>query len=187
MTTAAATQQIWEEFHGRLLAFVVGRVGDRTIAEDILQDVFLKVHGSVDQLRDETKIASWVYQVARNAVIDYYRSHRRSEELDEELPADTPPAALVAEQRLADGLHLMIEELPEKYREALRLTEIEGLTQAEMAERLGLSVSGAKARVQRGREQLREILLDCCHVELDQHGRVIDYVKRPVCCDRTSR
>ena len=72
--------------------------------------------------------------------------------------------------------------LPEPYREALLLTEYEGLTQQQLAERVGISLSGAKSRVQRGREKLKQILLDCCHVELDRRGGIIDYQGQCDCC-----
>lgn len=76
----------------------------------------------------------------------------------------------------------MMEELPEKYREALHLTEIQGLTQKELAERLNISLSGAKSRVQRAREKLKGVLLECCHVEVDRRGKVMDWEsKEPDC------
>jgi RNA polymerase sigma-70 factor (ECF subfamily) len=68
----------------------------------------------------------------------------------------------------------LISTLPAPYRDALVLTEFEGLTQKEMAERLGISLSGAKSRVQRGREQLKRMLLERCQFEFDRLGRIID-------------
>ena len=72
-------------------------------------------------------------------------------------------------------LEPMIGELPEKYRDALLLTDIKGLTQKELSEKLDISVSGAKSRVQRGREQLRENLLKCCHLEFNGTGKIVEY------------
>jgi RNA polymerase sigma-70 factor, ECF subfamily len=80
----------------------------------------------------------------------------------------------------------LIERLPEKHRDALVLTELEGLTQADAARRLGISVSGAKARVQRGRAQLRTLPLDCCDVALDRRGEITAYRARSGSCDRCS-
>ena len=68
------------------------------------------------------------------------------------------------------------------YSEALLLTDYEGLSQRELATRLGLSFSSAKSRVQRAREMLRQLLLDCCHFEFDRLGRVVDYQPRCDCC-----
>lgn len=181
------SERLWNDFHERLRSFVRGRVRDDSLAEDIVQDIFLKVHTRASQLRDEEKIAPWLYQIARNAVIDHVRKPRIEGREDETVAAAEPDGPLFAEQRLAESLGSMIDELPEPYREAVRLTEIDGLTQAEMAARVGISVSGAKSRVQRGREKLRELILDCCHVELDHRGAVVDYWERPVCCDRRSK
>jgi RNA polymerase sigma-70 factor (ECF subfamily) len=76
----------------------------------------------------------------------------------------------------------LVSRLPDKYREALELTEFEGLSQVAAAERLGLSTSGMKARVQRARGQLRDLLLDCCQVELDRRGGVAAFRSRAGGC-----
>jgi RNA polymerase sigma-70 factor (ECF subfamily) len=183
----ASLEELWTRFHGRLRGFVMSRVGDAAVADDIVQEIFLKVHGALPQLRDDSRIAPWLFQIARNAIYDHFRGNRNEVEIDDSTPAPADESSLFAEQNLAAGLQGLIDELPESYREAIRLTEIDGLTQAEMAARLGLTVSGGKARVQRGRERLRELILDCCHVELDHAGRVVDYWERPVCCDRNSK
>jgi len=181
------TERIWSDFHDRLLAFLRSRVGDRHAAEDILQDVFLKVHLSVGMLRDESKLAPWLYQIARNAIVDHYRT-RKTEPLDERsLAAEGENETDKASRSLAESLLAMIDELPPRYRDPLMLSEIEGLTQAQVADRLGLSLSGAKSRVQRGRHRLRERILDCCHVELDRFGGVLDYYELPVCCAERKR
>src|SRR5260221_11649371 len=77
----------------------------------------------------------------------------------------------------------MIDDLPVDYRQALILTEYQGLTQKELAERLGLSFSGAKSRVQRAREKLKQQLLECCHFELDRRGHIINYQPRCHSCE----
>lgn len=180
-------ERLWDEFQTKLHGFVRARVRDEALADDIVQDIFVKVHTRAGQLRDTERIAPWLYQIARNTVIDHARKQKFEGAPDEEVAAPSPDDPLFAEQRLAQSLVSMIDELPEGYREAVRLTEIDGLTQAELAKRLGISLSGAKSRVQRGREKLREMILDCCHVELDHRGAVVDYWERPVCCDRTSK
>jgi RNA polymerase sigma-70 factor, ECF subfamily len=183
------TEALWRTFHERIHSFIRARVSDPAAAEDILQDVFVKVMNRAGQLRDDEKIAAWLYQIARNAVFDHYRAAavRTADQIAADLPDAGTDGAAAAQQRLAESLAAMIDDLPEPYREAMRLSEIEGLTQAGLAERSGISLSGAKSRVQRGRERLRELLLDCCHVELDHRSAVVDYWERPRCCDRTSR
>lgn len=167
-------ESIYTEFHSKLRNFIAGRVSDPDAAEDILQDVYLKIHSKIDGLRAEDRLESWIYQITRNAIIDYYRRTRPQDELSESLasPPDDEPDAV---SQLASSVKGMLSCIPEKYREALELTELQGLSQVELATRLDLTVSGAKSRVQRARERLKEAFLDCCHFEFDRLGRVVDY------------
>ena len=176
------TDAVWSDFSQRLAALIRSKVADPADADDILQDVFLKVHLQLDTLQDENRLAPWLYQVTRNAITDYYRGRRQTIELQETYPAESAADETAAARQLAGGLRAMIETLPAIYRDALILTEIDGLSQMEVADQLGLSYSGAKSRVQRGRRLLREALVNCCHIELDRRGGVIDYVPRDQLC-----
>ncbi len=170
----ANLETIYNDFHSKLKSFVVGRVSDADTAEDILQDVYLKIHSKIEGLRESDRLESWVYQITRNAIIDYYRRAHPQDELSDSLasPPDDEPDAV---SQLASSVKGMLNCVPEKYREALELTELQGLSQVELATRLELTVSGAKSRVQRAREKLKEAFLDCCHFEFDRLGRVVDY------------
>jgi RNA polymerase sigma-70 factor, ECF subfamily len=178
------TERVWETFHAPLQQFIRRRVSDDATAEDLLQDVFLNIHQHVDTLRDVKKLESWIYQVTRNAIIDYYRSIRKTTTLEEpealQLTEDLPDEDVISE--LFPSVRAMVMSLPAQDRQALILTEYQGLTQKELAERLGLSLSGAKSRVQRARAKLKQQLLACCHFELDRRGHVIDYQPRCLCC-----
>jgi RNA polymerase sigma-70 factor (ECF subfamily) len=177
------TEEIWEEFHPRIKQFILKRIPDEHNAEDILQEVFLKIHARIDTLRDEEKLQSWMYQIARNVIADYYRQHKATVALSEALLLpDEPVVDDDVVKDLLPGVRTMVNSLPGEYRQALLLTEYEGLTQRELAERLGLSLSGAKSRVQRAREKLKAMLLDCCHFEFDRLGKIIDYQPRCACC-----
>ena len=174
-------EKIWDEFGLKLKQFILKRVKDKSAAGDILQEVFLKIHTGLDGLKDESKLESWIFQVTRNAIADHFRRQRPQEELSEELTEDLSDDKEIVEE-LPPCLKEMINSLPDEYRQALILTEYQGLTQAQLAERLGISVSGAKSRVQRGREKLKEMLLACCHFELDKRGKVLDYWPNCACC-----
>ena len=166
-------ETIWNEFSAKLGQFIAARVADPATAEDILQDVFVKIQNRLDQLHDPAKLQGWLYLVTRNAIIDHHRTRKETAEVPESLPAEPPPHDADVEE-LKAAFRRMIQTLPEPYRDALVLTEFEGLTQKEMAERLGISLSGAKSRVQRGREQLKQMLLERCEFEFDRLGRIID-------------
>ena len=160
-------ESIWNEFSARLGQFIRARVADPATAEDILQDVFLKFQSPLDEFHDPAKVQGWLFLVARNAIIDHYRTRKPTSELPESLPAEMSENVTEVEE-LKRVFRRIIDSLPEPYREALVFTEFEGLTQAELAKRLSISLSGAKSRVQRGREQLKDLLLDYCHREFSR-------------------
>ena len=172
------TERLWREYHTRLLGFIEARVRDPATSEDILQEVFLKVHSRIETLRDSNKLESWVYQITRNAIIDHYRSRRASVELPEAVAALEEDPTDRERREMAGCLLPMVESLPESYRDAVKLSEIEGLTQSEVAVRNGLSLSGAKSRVQRGRAMLKSQLQECCQFEFDRRGQIVDYKER---------
>jgi len=169
----ATLEHIWHEFAEKLGQFIRARVSDPATAEDILQDVFVKIQKRLGQLQDPAKLQSWIYLIARNAVIDHYRSRKETVEVPETLMDEREPESAELND-LKAAFRRMIYGLPEPYREAVVLTELEGLTQKELANRLGISLSGAKSRVQRGRQQLKKMLLDCCRFEFDRRGGVVD-------------
>ena len=179
------TEHVWEAFHTPLQQFIRRRVSDEATAEDVLQDVFLKIHLHGEGLKDVKKLESWIYQITRNAIIDSYRGSRPTTTLEAaevlDLPEELPDDDVVSE--LLPCVRAMVRSLPELDRQALVLTEYQGLTQKELSERLGLSFSGAKSRVQRAREKLKQQLLECCHFELDRRGHIIDYQPRCHSCE----
>lgn len=181
---------LWQVFHDRLYQFIQQRVKNPADADDILQDVFLRIHHRLPTVRDRDRLVSWIFQIARHAVIDHYRSSSKrwdvATEREIELAANPwveEEADATLNQELATCLHPMLKALPSTYQEALRLVELEGMTQKAAAERLGLSPSGAKSRVQRGRQKLKAMLLRCCEIERDRIGNVLDYqLKQGACC-----
>ncbi len=184
-----ATELLWRELRDRLRTFIARRVSNPADVEDLLQEVFLRIHQHLSTVREVERLTPWIFQLTRNAIIDYYRAAPRRHEIPtdvslnsalagEEHPAVSPPNGEDEETRnaeLALCLTPLIERLPEHYREAIQLVEIEGVPQRELSTRLAVSLSGAKSRVQRGREKLKDLLLRCCQVALDKRGNVVDY------------
>ena len=180
----------WQAHRDRLYRFILRRVCDEAVAEDIVQEVLVKAYAKQGTLKEPSKLQTWLYQITRNAIIDYFRLQKPSEPVPEGLIHEgTREEENRARLELARCLMPLLEALPESYRQALRLTEFEGATQREAASRLGLSLSGAKSRVQRARKMLRGVLLKCCRVELDRRGGVVDYEAREGCdgCRAPSR
>lgn len=181
MDTTAQDPQAWQDYRARLLAFVRKRVGDPSDAEDLVHDVLARAYARRDSLKDQSRLSSWLFQITRNAVADYYRSRRPQEELSDEIPSLDGEEAKGASEELARCLVPFVERLPTPYREAVEYAEIEGLTQRETATKLGLSHSGAKSRVQRARAMLEAELLACCHVEFDSRGSISEYEPKGSC------
>jgi RNA polymerase sigma-70 factor (ECF subfamily) len=176
------TELIWTAFSDQLKQFILSRLADKSFAEDILQDVFVKIHARIDTLKDDTKIGSWVYQITRNTIIDYYRTQKLTIDIPDTFPAFDPMPEESLTTQLALGIRPMIDQLPEKYRHALILTEYQGLNQRALAQQLGISVSGAKSRVQRARKMLKDMFMQCCHFEFDRYGTIIDCHPITCCC-----
>lgn len=178
---------IWEQLHNGLRAFIAKRVGNEAETEDLLQEVFLRVHRHAQTLQEPERIISWVFQITRNAIIDHYRSTERRRELPvglaTEIEKDQQSVVIEEDEsearyELSHCLRPMIDRLSADYREAIRLVELEGLTNQEAASTLGLSVPGMKSRVQRGRQQLRKMLDECCLIELDRRRGVVEFEER---------
>jgi RNA polymerase sigma-70 factor (ECF subfamily) len=171
--------QHWQETRERLHRYFRSRISDPDLVEDLLQEVLLKAFAKKGQVRDDERLTAWINRIANHVLIDHYRQKGRLQpeaEFGEHLPdSESNPPETDRTREFSACLLPMIQGMPEPYREALLLTELGGLSQKELAERLGISYSGAKSRVQRGREKLRERLLDCCHIQTDRYGNILDY------------
>jgi RNA polymerase sigma-70 factor (ECF subfamily) len=168
---------IWKEFYAPLKGFVAKRVNDHAAVDDIVQNVFIKIANHISEVKDSQKIRIWIYQITRNTIIDYYRIQKPTEELPPDLPMIDEHDEQDLSKELSSYIKPLIGQLPDKYREAIELTELNGISQMQLSEQLGLSFSGAKSRVQRGREKLKELLTACCHIEADRYGNIVNYQK----------
>lgn len=186
------TEELWQQLHDSLRTFIAKRVDDHGHVDDILQEVFVRVHRQINSVNDPNRVVSWIYQITRNAIIDHYRKPVRQREIPTGLSSQLEMCDETSQKReradreedeesrseLAGCLRPMIERLSQDYRDAITLVEIEGLTQQAAAKQIGISLSGMKSRVQRGRKQLKQMLDDCCLIELDRRGGVANYQSR---------
>lgn len=168
---------IWEEFNVPLKRFIMKRVENEQDADDILQDIFIKIYNNIESLMDDNKIHGWIYSITRNTIIDYYRKNNKKYEIIE-LPENIESFTeeeLSFNFEIAYCLKNMINKLPDIYKQAILLTEFQNMTQKELSKKMGISLPGAKSRVQRGRKKLKEMLLDCCRLEMDRRGNIVEY------------
>lgn len=176
-------EYIWRTYHKQLLSFIRKRVTDNSLADDILQEVFIKIHTRIDSLQDKRKIKAWLFQLTRNTILDFYRKVNLFDDVPFELMDWKDENDSFALQDIKTCIVPMIKSLPDDYRDALFMTELNGWSQKEMAKKMQISYSAAKSRVQRGRSLLKEALSKCCSFEHDSKGRLIDYEKKMPTCD----
>jgi RNA polymerase sigma-70 factor (ECF subfamily) len=180
---AQPSEQMWRGMVAQLRAFVRRRIADPERAEDLVGEILLRIHQNLGSVDDEERLTHWVFRVARNAVIDEYRRAGRSREHLVPTPADVAivdpqsedePSGVLDE--LAGCLRPLLGGLPPEQRRAVEMIDLDGLPQAGAARREGVSVSGMKSRVQRGRRRLAKLLGQCCALTLDARGLPMDYV-----------
>lgn len=183
------TETLWRKFSDQVRRFIRPRVSNDSEAEDVLQDIFIRIHKGINDLRHEDRVQSWVFGIARRALVDHYRKRGRDKEepagTDIKTEEDEDPTLDLNEfegehdvhEEVLSWLIPMIDELPEKYGKPLKMADVEGKTQQDVADYLGLSLSGAKSRVQRARQKLGKVLAACCKVEFGSEGRAVAYRK----------
>lgn len=158
------TEHIWKNFHDQLLAFIMVKVQNRELAHDLLQEVFVKIHLKLPTLKSSEALSGWVYTIAKNVIIDHHRKSKTQQKMTKDVQSffyDEDDQELSADY-CEECLQPFIEELPSEFKEAIMATDLGSLTQKEYAEQIGLSYSGLKSRVQRGRQQLNELFVNCC-------------------------
>lgn len=169
-------QDIWTDLHQELKRFIVSKVQDQDIADDILQDVFLKIQLNIHTLTDCSKLTSWVYQITRNSVTDHFRKSKIQLPIDDfDFPEEESEDSLY--QSLSSCINSKLSQLPEPYKQAILLTSFENHSQTALAEILSISYSGAKTRVQRGREKLKDLILDCPKVKANSDGNITEVLE----------
>lgn len=178
----------WVRFTDLLRAYVARRVGADQV-DDLVGDIRLRLVKHQDQFSKADKPTAWMYRVASNAIADHYRrrdieqrsliadnlnDHRSVGEGNMVEDEDHPEPL----RELSGCLLPFIENLPARYREAIERVDFDGLSQSEAAQQLGLSVSGLKSRVQRGRKQLKQQFLNCCEIEFAKTAGIADWSPR---------
>lgn len=175
---------IYTQFHHSLLSFIRSKIRSKEDAEDILQNVFIKISSNVDKLSDEEKLRSWIFTITRNAIIDFYRVNSSRKRI----AVDNAMEETILEEEQADStkgldqcMHSMIGLLPEEYKNIIIDSELNGIKQKDLAEKYGMAYPSMRSRVQRGRERLKQLFYNCCHIQTDNMGNVLEAVRRTDC------
>lgn len=163
------------ELQTRIERYICKRVRDVHLAQDLSQDVMLKLHAAPGAPEHPCGRLAWALRTARNRLIDHHRARgwRLNVALESDMPSPEPDRSEATE--LAGCITPMVRHLPDGYRQAIELSELQGHSQQDVADRLGLSLSGAKSRVQRGRQRLRQMLEACCRIETGHGGGIASF------------
>ena len=159
--------------------FIISKVKDTAIADDILQDIFIKIHTKLHTLKDITKLKSWCFTVARNAILDYWKSTNQTFEIAN-FESDTEIKE--NEHTEKDCLLGILQHLPKKYRDPLFLSDIKGLKQQEVATQLKQSLPTTKSQIQRARKLIAQGFMDCCGYVLNEDGKLVGEIQEKEDC-----
>ncbi|TYB79937.1 sigma-70 family RNA polymerase sigma factor [Bizionia myxarmorum] len=168
------TRDIWNIYSDDIKHFILSKVKEPAVADDLLQETFIKVHTKKDTLKNDDKQKPWLFTVARYTVMDYFRVQNIKITLPE---SEIEEDALHEEHTEHDCLHGIIKSLPKKYRDPLFLADIKGLKQAEVANQLNLPLSTIKSQIQRGRKLITQGFMDCCDLTLNDSGYLVGEIK----------
>ena len=174
---------IWTDFHKELKGFIYNKTRNSADTDDILQEVFIKIIRNIDKVNQSENLRQYLYGIVRNTLNDYFKNQKTfSNESDiQEQFSETESHSL--NQTIAECcIKPFINKLPDNYKQALLITEFQNVSQKELAEQLNISYSGAKSRVQRGKEKLKELILNCCAYPNDKYGNLIDTEDKNCTC-----
>ena len=195
MTDVERFQKLYDEFRPKILRYLRRMLGEAD-AEDVCQDVFVKIDRALPGFREESSLATWIYRIATNTALDHVRSASsrytsQQADLSEadgllsgEGMADLDkmvqlPDMLMIRRDMNDCIRGIVEGLPELYRTGLVLSDLEGLTNSEIAEVLDISLDAVKIRIHRGRTKLRK--------EMDKKCVFYRDSRNELACDRKNQ
>jgi RNA polymerase sigma-70 factor (ECF subfamily) len=176
MTT---TKDIWKQYADDIKYFILSKVKDVSVADDLLQETFIKVHTKLGTLKNDDKVKSWLFSIARYTVLDYFRQRNIVYEMTDE---DFIFEDQKLEHTKEDCLHGIIKSLPKKYRDPLFLSDIKGLKQAVVSEQLDLPLATVKSQIQRGRKLIAQGFIECCDFKVNDDGYLVGELKEKADC-----
>jgi len=172
---------LWQQYQSKLKGLLYSKLNQPEDVEDLLQEILLKTHQQLPQLHESEKLNAWLWRLANNTLTDFYRQRARQNQALEQVDWQQAAPQLSIEQ-LANCLEPMLQALPRESAELLRQIDLEGQSQRQLAEQLGISYSGLKSRVQRARSALRQVVESCCTLEANDRGELLDFTPQQNCC-----
>ena len=173
------TKEIWKQYSEDLKRFIVSKVHEKTLADDILQDTFIKIHTKLHTLNDLNKLKSWIFTIARNTIIDHLKTSKTYIEMNDLISEADRKEDLHTEK---DCLRGILKNLPKKYRTPLFLYDIKGLKQQEIAKQLNQGLSTTKSQIQRARKRIAQGFMDCCGFVMNPDGKLVGQIQEKENC-----
>lgn len=174
-------EKLYEQFRKPLFRYISYKVSDVHSAEEILNDVFFKASKSLETLNDNTKIQSWLYKIATNQIIDYYRKRKETYiDVNEEIPFNNDEQEEYFIKELDCCLQDFMKQLPLQYSSSLKAVYLDEFTQKEYADKEKINLSTVKSQIKRGKESLKTLFEECCTFEKNRHGHLMD------CCSENN-
>lgn len=182
-STPLNLEQVWAEYQQTLKAFLHSKVSNTADVEDLLQEILIKTFQNLHKVQDASSVKSWLFQLANNTIIDFYRKHARQQR-DSKIDAEDLWFADLDhneefKQKLSLCIEPFIQALPEQSASLLLAVDIKGQSQKALAEEQNVSYSTIKSRVQKSRGDLKNLFEQCCNLSLDKQGNVIDCELKP--------
>lgn len=173
------TQDIWENYADAIKYFILSKVKDKTVADDLLQETFIKVHVKLETLDSQDKLKAWIFSIARNIITDYFRRKSKIYEKQNDFVISHEH---IADHSKLDCLYGIIKNLPKKYRDPIFLSDIRGMKQTKVSEYLNLPLPTIKSQIQRGRKLIKQGFIDCCDFQLNEKGYLVGELKEKAEC-----
>lgn len=163
--------EVIQEFYNYLKGYIINKTKNKDLADDLVQEVMLKLVESHQKSKEIQNIKAWLFQVSRNTMYDYFQKHNMSVNLDDDWKLNNNVQEETTSIMEEDYVIPMIQMLPEEYAVPLKLSDIDNVPQKEIAKQLGIGLSATKMRIQRARTKLRELFVECCEIEYDKNGK----------------
>lgn len=169
---------LWLEYKSGLNYYILKKVKNEDLANELSHEVLMKVYNSCCSGNEIKNSRSWMFQIAHNTIIDHLKKENKyTSEVSDSFETEEVNAYKEAEELVAP----LIKLLPEKYSIPLQLSDIEGLKQSEVSKKINLSLTATKSRIQRARNLLKEKIIECSIVEINDKGNLTSIEIKPGC------
>jgi len=168
-----------DRYYGRVKSFIIRLVNDEWVADDLIQETFIRVHRSIDSVRDPSKVSAWIFRIAYNLCQDHFKSLKKDYhdiETARRAPGILPEMSAHKELeqfQMGTCVQEQINVLPEMQRIVLILYDLLGFNHNEIAKMLDITAANAKVRLHRARKNLKSILKEKCIFEMDERNVLV--------------